>query len=93
MTRFAFPSKSSSYVFSGANILAVCGEQTSVARWVRANRAGEVAKPEAKAVTDAFFAIEKGAHSEPGDQSSREALKAKLRFDVFVKNLIRIILD
>lgn len=93
VTRFAFPSKSSSYVFSGANILAVCGEQTSVARWVRANRAGEVAKPEAKAVTDAFFAIEKGAHSEPGDKSSREALKAKLRFDVFVKNLIRIILD
>ncbi|MDB3895717.1 glycosyltransferase [Alphaproteobacteria bacterium] len=92
VTRFAFPSKSSSYVFSDANILAVCGEQTSVARWVRANRVGEVVKPEIKAVTDAFFAIEKGAHAELGDKSSREALRAKLRFEVFVKNLIRIIL-
>ncbi|MDC0101071.1 glycosyltransferase [Alphaproteobacteria bacterium] len=93
VTRFAFPSKSSSYVVSGANILAVCGEHTSVARWVRANQAGHVVKPETKAVTEAFFAIEKGAHSELGNKSSREALKAKLRFDEFVKNLIRIILD
>ena len=35
VTRFAFPSKSSSYVFSGANILAVCGEATGVAQWVQ----------------------------------------------------------
>ena len=93
VTKFAFPSKSSSYVFSGANILAVCGEHTSVAKWVRANRIGKVVKPEINKLTDAFFAIERGAHIETADQTSRDALKEKLRFEVFVKNVTRILLD
>lgn len=93
VTKFAFPSKSSSYVLSGAKILAVCGEQTSVAKWVRANRVGEVVKPEIEAVTDAFFAIEKGEYIKCVDQSSREILRKKLRFEVFVKHLTKIVLD
>ena len=93
VTRFAFPSKSSSYVWAGANILAVCGEQTSVAKWVKSNRLGEVVKPEVDAVTDAFFAIEKGLYTARVDQSSRESLRGKLQFEFFVKHLTKIILD
>ncbi|MDC1408257.1 glycosyltransferase [Candidatus Puniceispirillum sp.] len=92
VTTFAFPSKLSSYVFSGANILAVCGEQTSVAKWVRSNRVGEVVKPQIAAVTEAFFAIEEGEYMEFDDLSSREALKVRLRFEVFVEHINKIVL-
>ena len=40
VTRYAFPSKSSGYALSGAGVLAVCGEQTSVARWVKEHQVG-----------------------------------------------------
>ena len=92
VTRFAFPSKLSSYVFSGANILAVCGEHTSVAKWVRSNRVGEVVKPEIAAVTESFFAIEKGGYMDFNDETSRESLKGRLRFEVFVEHINRILL-
>lgn len=42
VTRYAFPSKSSSYVYSGAFIAAICGGQTSVAQWVTQHKLGEV---------------------------------------------------
>ena len=93
VTRFAFPSKSSSYVFSGANILAVCGEQTGVAQWVQENQVGLVVKPEVEAVVAAFFDIEKDLYQELSDDASREALKAKLRFEVFIQALGRIVLE
>jgi len=91
VTRFAFPSKSSSYVFSGANILAVCGEATGVAQWVQENQVGLVVKPELEAVVAAFFEIEKGLYRQVGDDMLRETLKAKLRFEVFVKALDDIV--
>lgn len=93
VTRFAFPSKSSSYVFSGANILAVCGEQTGVAQWVKDNQVGLVIKPEVEAVVAAFFDVEKGLYHGGSDEASREALKAKLRFKVFIAALDRIVLE
>lgn len=93
VTKFAFPSKSSSYVFSGANILAVCGEQTGVAQWVKINRVGLVVKPEVEALVSAFFDIEKGLCKELSDEESREALKGKLRFEVFIEALDGIVLE
>lgn len=93
VTRFAFPSKSSSYVFSGANILAVCGEQTGVAQWVQENQVGLVVKPEVETVVVAFFDIEKGLYQELSCDVSREALKAKLQFQVFIQALDRIVLE
>lgn len=92
VTRYAFPSKSSSYVFSGAKILAVCGENTSVAQWVNKNRVGMVAEPTIDSVTDAFFAIERGESVGVSDESSRQTLKEKLRFEVFIERLNRIVL-
>ena len=35
ITRYAFPSKISSYVCSGAKILSICTENTSVAKWIK----------------------------------------------------------
>ena len=92
VTRFAFPSKSSSYVFSGANILAVCGEETSVAQWVNANRVGLVVMPNVKAMVETFFDIEKGGFQDLSDEESRDALKADLRFEVFIEVLNRVVL-
>ena len=93
VTRFAFPSKSSSYVFSGANILVICGEQTGVAQWVQENQVGLVVKPELEAVVSAFFDIEKGFYQEATNEALREALKVKLRFEVFIEALDRIVLE
>lgn len=93
VTRFAFPSKSSSYVFSGANILAVCGEQNAVAQWVQENKVGVVVKPQVETLVSAFFDIEKGLYQECVNEVSRETLKAKLSFNVFIKALGRIVLE
>lgn len=92
VTRFAFPSKSSSYVFSGANILAVCSAETSVAQWVNANRVGLVVKPNVKAIVQTFFDIEKGAFQDFSDEESRDLLKAGLRIEVFIEVLNRVVL-
>ena len=92
VTRYAFPSKSSSYVCAGANILAVCGEDTSVAQWVNLNRLGLVVKPNVKAIVKTFFDIEKGAFQDLSDDKSRDALKADLHPKVFIEALNRLVL-
>jgi len=91
-TRFAFPSKSSSYVYSGANILAICSEETSVAQWVNANRIGLVVRPNVEAIVETFFNIEKGNSQDFSDNVTRSALKANLRFEVFIEELNKIVL-
>ena len=92
VTRFAFPSKSSSYVVSGANILAICSEETSVAQWVNANRVGLVVKPCVEAIVDAFFAIENGTSLDLSGGEFRDALKESLRCEVFIASLHRMVL-
>ena len=92
VTRFSFPSKSSSYVFSGANILAVCSENTSVAQWVNANRVGLVVKPNMESIVDIFFKIEKGAFKDLIDEELRDALRVTLHFDVFIEALDKVVL-
>lgn len=93
VTRFAFPSKSSSYVFSDANILAVCGEHTGVGQWVNKNRVGVVVKPQVEALAGIFLDIENGVVNGISDQHAREILKTKLRFEVFVDALDKIMLE
>ena len=93
VTRYAFPSKTSSYVFADANILAICGEQTSVAQWVRGNELGLVVSPEAEQIVKMFFEIEQGEHNSQHNQRSRDELKSNLRFEVFVEALDRAVLN
>jgi len=92
VTRFAFPSKSSSYVFSGANILGICGAETSVAHWVNENRIGIVVKPDLESVVNIFFDIENGAFGNIIDEDYRDALKKDLSFDVFIERLNKLVL-
>tara|TARA_R110001599_G_scaffold62946_2_gene175253 strand:+ start:139 stop:1296 length:1158 start_codon:yes stop_codon:yes gene_type:complete len=58
VTRYAFPSKSSSYVLSGCKILAVCGLSTSVARWVDTHSVGISCEPDLEKLVACFFRIE-----------------------------------
>lgn len=65
VTNYAFPSKSSSYVFSGCEVIAICGEDTSVASWVSENKLGYVVEPETEALANLFHKLEKLPLSEP----------------------------
>lgn len=58
VTNYAFPSKSSSYVFSGCQVIAICGGNTSVARWVNANNLGVVIEPDVKELVNNFHKLE-----------------------------------
>ena len=64
VTKYAFPSKSSSYIFSGCQVIAVCGKDTSVAEWVLTNNLGYVAEPNIESLVDLFHKLEKKSSSE-----------------------------
>lgn len=91
VTRFAFPSKSSSYVFSGAFIAAVCGEQTSVARWVQENKLGVVVKPVVHELLQFFRQVNDHYYNASQFDTERTKLKAELSFEIFVANLTKLI--
>lgn len=91
VTRYAFPSKSSSYVYSGAYIAAVCGEHTAVAQWVREHRLGLVVEADVPDLVQFFFAVEKGEADTASLDTERSELKTKLGFDVFVGRLNAIL--
>lgn len=59
VTQYAFPSKSSSYLFSGCHIIAICGQHTSVADWVLKNEVGYVADPNVESLVSLFHTLEK----------------------------------
>jgi hypothetical protein len=87
VTRYAFPSKISSYVYSGAKILAICSDDTSVAKWVKTNQVGIIVKPTVDAVVDIFFKIEKNKINTDFIDLDRKELKKNLHMDRFVKNI------
>ena len=80
-------------MFSGAFILAVCGEQTSVAKWVTSNRLGVVVGPEVGALANAFASIEDGTIETDELDSDRAELKRGLSFECFIEQLSHNILD
>jgi len=87
VTPYAFPSKISSYVYSGAKILAICNNETSVAKWVKTNRVGIVVKPNVDTIVDIFFKIEKNEINTDFIDLDRNELKKSLHIDQFVKNI------
>ncbi len=93
VTRFAFPSKSSSYVFSGALVAAICGTETSVAKWVLENNLGVVLDPTADGLCQFFRAVESGDLSPGSFDTDREKLKEHLGFDVFVERLGQLVIS
>jgi len=60
VTKYAFPSKTSSYISCGVNILSICSEQTSVAKWVVGNKYGINILPKVDDLVNVFFKIENG---------------------------------
>ena len=60
VTKYAFPSKTSSYLSCGTNIISICAEQTSVAIWIINNNYGINILPKVDNIVDIFFKIENG---------------------------------
>lgn len=87
ITRYAFPSKISSYACAGAKILAICSEDTSVARWVKNNHVGFIIKPTTDALIDIFFKIEKNNLDTSFIDLDRKELKKCLCMSKFVNNI------
>ena len=84
---YAFPSKTSSYVFSGSKILGICGESSNIASWIKENKLGFVVNPKISEIVDFFFKIEKKKINIEKLNSDRTELKKRLHIDMFIKNL------
>lgn len=84
VTRYAFPSKSSGYALSGAGVLAICGEETSVARWVQEQNVGIVCAPEHDALVKCFFALEQ---TDAEGFSASNGLRERLQIPYFAQQL------
>lgn len=91
VTRYAFPSKSSSYVFADALIVAVCSRSTSVAAWVIGHDLGVIVEPQIQDLCEFFFDVEKGKINRSRFSSDRSALKEQLGFDLFVDHLSALV--
>jgi glycosyltransferase involved in cell wall biosynthesis len=87
VTNYSFPSKISSYIYSGAKILAICGTETSVAKWVKLNKVGIVVNPTLDSIVDIFFKIENNNINTIFINEDRTELKKKLHMDRFVKKI------
>jgi len=60
VTKYAFPSKTSSYVSCGVKILSICSNHTSVAKWVLNNNYGVNSLPNVDDLVAVLFEIENG---------------------------------
>lgn len=89
--RYAFPSKSSSYIYSGAYIAAVCGSNTSLSKWVSENGLGLTVSPECQSLVDFFFKVERSEIDCSLFENDRSALKEDLSFDKFLERLKRVV--
>lgn len=93
VTRYAFPSKTSSYVHANAMIAAICGSETSVAQWVGNHRLGVVIAPTVEAVCRFFSDVESGRFDPAGFDMDRKALKVSLEPEVFVERLRGLVVE
>lgn len=87
VTRYAFPSKSSSYALSGCGVLAICGMNTSVARWVQQAQVGLVCEPNHEDLVRCFHELEQIDVERFG--ASPELLHS-LKTSTFVERLLSI---
>lgn len=91
VTSFAFPSKASSYVVSNAKILAICGYDTSISKWVKKYNLGITSLPTNKSLIDIFHKIENGWNGNTKIDMNRIKLKRELDPYLFVQKLENII--
>jgi len=88
VTKYAFPSKTSSYVSCGVKILSICSNHTSVAKWVLNNNYGVNSLPNINDIVSVFFKIENGLtiNNEPADRDC-------FSIEYFVKNISNVVFD
>jgi hypothetical protein len=88
VTKYAFPSKTSSYVSCGVKILSICSNHTSVAKWVLNNNYGMNSLPNIDDLVNVFFEIENGLtiNNEPADRDY-------FSIEHFVQNISNVVFD
>lgn len=91
ITKFAFPSKSSSYVMLGCNILAICSNTTSVSSWVNQYKLGLSIEPNYESVVKSFFKLERNEDLFNKILEVDELLLNDLRYETHVKNIAGIL--
>ncbi|GAA0691802.1 hypothetical protein GCM10009104_18450 [Marinobacterium maritimum] len=90
VTKYAFPSKSSGYALSGSGVLAVCGEDTSVARWVEQHNVGVVCVADHEALVRCFFSLEQNTD---GKFLISDEMRHRLQIPYFAQRLSDIALS
>jgi len=88
VTKYAFPSKLSSYVFCGSNILAICSSWTSVAKWVVSHNYGINVSPYIDNIVKAYFKIENGLTVDSGERETD-----KFSIKNFVESIYAVMFD
>lgn len=58
VTKYAYPSKISSYILNDCKIFAICGKSTNISRFIESNHAGIVSEPEINNIVQSLFKIE-----------------------------------
>jgi len=88
VTKYSFPSKTSSYVSCGVKILSICSNHTSVAKWVLNNNYGVNSLPNINDIVSVFFKIENGLtiNNKPTDRDY-------FSIERFVQNISNVVLD
>ncbi len=88
VTKYAFPSKTSSYVSCGVKILSICSNHTSVAKWVLNNNYGVNSLPNINDIVSVFLKIENGLtiNNEPADRDY-------FSIERFVQNISNVVFD
>ena len=87
ITRYAFPSKISSYVCSGAKILSICSENTSVAKWIKSKKVGITVNPKLEDIIELFVKLEKNIIDTSFIEMDRKELIEIFQMDTFVKKI------
>lgn len=91
---YAFPSKASTYAVSGKPILAICGENTSVAKWINSNDLGVVVKPDLSELVDFFKRAERfNELTQWKHDQEREKVLDQLSTQQFVTGVVRSLRD
>lgn len=88
ITNYAFPSKTSSYVINDCKIFAICGENTSIKKFIHRLDLGVVSKPSITEIVENLFKIENNAleyKSIPIDY------KKEITVDYFVNKIIETV--
>ncbi len=87
VTRYAFPSKSSSYVMSGSAIIAVCSASNAVAKWVEENGIGLVSTPEVSSIVELLKNIEDGYFVAEDYREALREMRNEFSIDSFLDRL------